>query len=315
MVSALTFPLLFSGKIYIQPTHFHHPHSLSPSKLLHLLLSTMDDELQDWEVLHHNSDSESVPLDEIDSTGFIHTDYFSLDSLKRYGQDLDDGKSAVSENPSWIDPALEDNPARYLNKESTDFWSDSSSDRSEDRHKFTDFLLRNQMNFYKGIREVVDEKGDKVDSTRTEETKSSEDIANVSGKVQEAEIDKMASGNEHLRDDGIDKKSHVVWWKMPMEFVKYFVFRMSPVWTISVAAAFMGFVILGRRLYKMKKKKNTNKARGLQIRVAVDDKKVSQVMSHAPRLNEAFSVVKRVPAIRPSLPVIGVTTWPAMTIR
>lgn len=54
-----------------------------------------------------------------------------------------------------------------------------------------------------------------------------------------------------------------------MEFLNYFVFRMSPVWTVSVAAAFMGFVILGRRLYKMKKK---NKARGLQIKVAVDDK-------------------------------------------
>ncbi|KAL1564843.1 hypothetical protein AAHA92_07136 [Salvia divinorum] len=256
----------------------------------------MDDDLQDWEVLHHNSDSESAPFDDIDSSGFIHSDYFSLDSLKRYGHNSDDNNSAVSDNPSWIDPSSEDNPARYLHKESTEFWSDSSSERSEERNKFTDFFARNEIGFHEGIREV-DGKGAELDSDRIE--------ANLQEKVE--------SGNEHRRNDEIDKKSHVVlWWKMPMEFVNYFVFRMSPVWTVSVAAAFMGFVILGRRLYKMKKK---NKARGLQIKVAVDDKKVSQVMSRAARLNEAFSVVKHVPLIRPSLPAIGITSWPAMTIR
>ena len=65
-----------------------------------------------------------------------------------------------------------------------------------------------------------------------------------------------------------------------------------------------------RELYKMKRK-----TKGLQIKVAVDDKKVSQVMSRAARLNDAFSVVKHVPVIRPSLPAIGMTTWPAMSIR
>ncbi|XP_042061756.1 uncharacterized protein LOC121805814 [Salvia splendens] len=266
----------------------------------------MDGELQDWELLHHNSDSEPIPFDDIDSTGFIHADYFSLDSLKRYAHNSDDNKSAVSDNPSWIDPSSDDNPARCLHKESTEFWSDSSSERSEDRNRFTDFSARNEIGFHQGIREVG-EKGDKVDSNRIEAKSSS-----VSEELDEVE-EKMESGDEHMRNEEIDKKSShvVVWWKMPMEFVNYFVFRMSPVWTVSVAAAFMGFVILGRRLYKMKKK---NKARGLQIKVAVDDKKVSQVMSRAARLNEAFSVVKHVPLIRPSLPAIGITSWPAMAI-
>lgn len=44
--------------------------------------------------------------------------------------------------------------------------------------------------------------------------------------------------------------------------------------------------------------------------------KASQVMSRAARLNEAFSVVKRVPMIRPSLPAVGSTNnWPVMSLR
>ncbi|KAI8005222.1 AP2-like ethylene-responsive transcription factor TOE2 [Camellia lanceoleosa] len=43
--------------------------------------------------------------------------------------------------------------------------------------------------------------------------------------------------------------------------------RANPAWTISVAAAVMGFVILGRRLYKMKRK-----SQSLQLKVAMDDR-------------------------------------------
>ncbi|KAK3014981.1 hypothetical protein RJ639_010338 [Escallonia herrerae] len=43
--------------------------------------------------------------------------------------------------------------------------------------------------------------------------------------------------------------------------------------------------------------------------------KVSQFMSRAARLNEAFSIVKRVPVIRPSMPAAGVTPWPVMSLR
>ncbi|KAG9131849.1 hypothetical protein Leryth_016577 [Lithospermum erythrorhizon] len=105
------------------------------------------------------------------------------------------------------------------------------------------------------------------------------------------------------------KKSGIVWWKLPIEFLRYCVFK-GPVWTVSVAAAFMGLVVLGRRLYTMKKK---NKALG--PRITMDDKKISQFMSDAARLNEAFSVVKRVPVIRPSLPAGGVTPWPVVSLR
>lgn len=43
--------------------------------------------------------------------------------------------------------------------------------------------------------------------------------------------------------------------------------------------------------------------------------KVSQFMSRAVRLNEAFSVVRRVPIIRPSLPASGANPWPVMSLR
>lgn len=265
-------------------------------------------EFQDWEVLQPNSDSLSVPVnsfDEIDSGGLIQANYFSLDSQNRYGQDLDDNNSAESDNPSWIDPGLEENPIRYLNKESSEFWSDSSSERSEER-KLNDFEGRNEMVFYmnekkevgsEGIREMIEEKKERVVELGNFHSESSgieagsakfndfvensemglegsvslHDESDVLGKV-ENENEKTGSGSEVInkngnqRRDEIEKKG-LVWWKMPMEFLKYFVFRMSPVWTVSVAAAVMGFVILGRRLYKMKKK-----TRGLQIKVTVDDK-------------------------------------------
>ncbi|XP_031101112.1 uncharacterized protein LOC116005031 [Ipomoea triloba] len=105
----------------------------------------------------------------------------------------------------------------------------------------------------------------------------------------------------------VEKKS-VVWWKAPFELLKYCMFRFKPVWTFSMAAALIGFAILGRRIYNVKKK-----MRSLELKVTMDDKKVSQFMSRAARLNEAFSVVKRVPVIRPQLPATGVAPWPVMT--
>lgn len=43
--------------------------------------------------------------------------------------------------------------------------------------------------------------------------------------------------------------------------------------------------------------------------------KVSQFMSRAARLNEAFSVVKRAPLIRPALPGAGIAPWPMVALR
>ncbi|XP_073122069.1 uncharacterized protein [Henckelia pumila] len=303
-------------------------------------------EFNDWEVLQ----SEEIPVtpidsvnsfDEIDSGRLIRANHFSLDALDRYGEELDDNKSAGSDNPSWIDPGMDENPTRYLDRETAGFWSDSGSERSEDR-KIKDSEGRNVMGFsedenkhvgFDGVEEMVEQKVGKVenlgnlcsDSTGFEASseKVNDFVENSDSGLQEIVIlhddteeekhenevigkgHEFSDGNE-IKSSGEIEKSCVVWWKMPMELLKYCVFKMSPVWTISAAAAVLGFLILRHRLYKMKKK-----TRGMEIKVTVDAK-ASQAMSRAERLNEAFWVVKRVPMIRPSLPADGVTTWPAM---
>ncbi|EYU22714.1 hypothetical protein ABFS82_03G123700 [Erythranthe guttata] len=310
-------------------------------------------DFQDWELLLSNSDSESVPapvsftesansFDEIDSGGgLIQVNYFSLESHNRYLEDPEDDKSALSDNPSWIDPGLEEDPTRYLHKESGEFWSDSGSERSEDR-KFSDMGFsqneKNEQTFEGVAAEIIEDKEGKAEEDLGKFNPGSSGIevdpAELSDGAENYQAD--VDGNANLHDESVvlgeekngaeiigsgDKvvskksgeieKRSLVWWKMPIDFLKYCVFRMSPVWTVSVAAAVMGFLILGRRLYKMKKK-----TRGLEIKVTVDDKKVSQVMSRAARLNEAFSVVKRVPMIRPSYPALGSSNnWPVMSLR
>ncbi|KAG7033414.1 hypothetical protein SDJN02_07470 [Cucurbita argyrosperma subsp. argyrosperma] len=106
------------------------------------------------------------------------------------------------------------------------------------------------------------------------------------------------------------QRRRVVWWKVPFQVLRYFFLKASPAWSFSVAVAFMGMVILGRRLYKMKRKTTS-----LQLKIAVDDKKISQFADRAARLNEAFSMVRRVPEVRASWTGAGANSWPAMSMR
>ncbi|XP_047258262.1 uncharacterized protein LOC124890470, partial [Capsicum annuum] len=131
----------------------------------------------------------------------------------------------------------------------------------------------------------------------------------LQGNEEKIQVVEQRSNDAGGGGGGYQKRRSIVWWKVPIQLVKYCAFRVStPVWTISVAAAVMAFLIVGRRLYKMKKKAKA----ALQLKVTVDDKNISQFTSRAARLNEAFSIVKRVPVIRPQLPTAGVTLWPVM---
>ncbi|XP_041004329.1 uncharacterized protein LOC121249664 isoform X2 [Juglans microcarpa x Juglans regia] len=321
-------------------------------------------EFQDWEVLH-NSDTVLVKSDgaaivdpsksdetprnfegiDGDSEGMIRSDYFSLESKERYAKTATEGdvSEVDSDNPSWIDPGSE---TRYARKNSGEFWSDSSSDRSDDR-KLGDFdakhglgnaaTAKSQMAF-EGFVEIKAKNGNLAKLIQTEDKPSSNfwsdsggdalvsmkfgenyvkqrDFSKISGDLDggNSSIEHKADAITELKSDaesgGEGEKGRGVWWKVPLEILKYCVFRVSPVWSFSVVAAVMGFVILGRRLYKMKRKSHS-----LQLKVTVDDK-VSQFMSRAARLNEAFSVVRRVPIIRPQLAAPGVTPWPAMSLR
>jgi len=91
-------------------------------------------------------------------------------------------------------------------------------------------------------------------------------------------------------------KQVVVWWRLPFRLLHCCAWKVKPVWSFSIAAALLGLVVLGRRMYKMKRK-----AKGLpQIKIAFDDKRTSQFADRAARLNEAFLVARRVPLLRTS---------------
>lgn len=131
------------------------------------------------------------------------------------------------------------------------------------------------------------------------------------GGNEERIVEREASAvNPASRSGDESKRSGIVWWKMPFVLLKYSVFKIGPVWTVSVAAAVMGLALLGRRLYNVKKK-----AQRFQLKVTIDDKKVSRVMSQAARLNEAFTEVRRVPVIRPALPSPSANPWPVLSLR
>ncbi|GMJ11712.1 hypothetical protein like AT4G10080 [Hibiscus trionum] len=358
----------------------------------------MEGELIDWEVLHSSdSDSNSIMVNspelrnlesiEGDTEGIIRSDYFSLDNQSMYAKEggVSEEGSIESDNPSWIDPKP---VAQYTG----DFWSDSGSDRSDDR-KLSDLVVKKDLEFAENEKAPDFSQGVGKAEGRTDElgifkpygTKFSEfdrtkelgfgefgDIQDqdkdldklwpdsggdglVSMKFEDIEKEggfgfsdcmekgaelensgELGNGNiSTLESDGGDgntigkegstidemklcarsvnegDQKKVTWWKVPFELLRYCVLRVSPAWSFSVAAAVMGFVILGRRLYKMKRKSSS-----LQLKVTMDDKKVSQFMTRAARLNEAFSVVRRVPIIRPSLPsTAGVNPWPVLSLR
>ncbi|XP_027333756.1 uncharacterized protein LOC113848443 [Abrus precatorius] len=118
------------------------------------------------------------------------------------------------------------------------------------------------------------------------------------------------------KEEEEEEPKKIVWWKVPFEVLKHWLNPLPlplPLWSLSVAAAaaFLGLMLLGRKLYRMKRKTQSS----FNLNLALDDKKVSQLMGRVARLNEAFSVVRRVPIVRPSLPASSVTLRPVMSMR
>ncbi|KAL3333352.1 hypothetical protein AABB24_033436 [Solanum stoloniferum] len=284
-------------------------------------------EFQEWEMIPSNRASDSEPLtpdgsagntngvDEVGSEtiGVIQPNYFSLDSQIRYmgtfSADGSEEDSEKSDNPSWIEPDSENN--EFTMKNSREFWSDSGSEgknelgfeemRSENGEEFRPDAVKFGAGENSHLQQVSVEENH-GENSHLQQVSVEENQEKENGNVE----------GEQRRDAGDQKKSLVWWWKVPIHLVKYCAaFRVSPVWTFSAAAAaIMAFVILVRRLSKMKKK-----TKALKLKLTVDDKNVSQFTNRAARLNEAFSIVKRVPLIRPQLPAAGDTVWPQMTLR
>ncbi|KAI9075070.1 hypothetical protein K1719_034820 [Acacia pycnantha] len=344
-------------------------------------------DFQDWELLHKSED-DSPLMDSANFAGVgvetdggvLRHDYFSIDGPNKYstnvseeGDGTEEG-SVESDNPSWVDPTLE--TSQYKRNNSSEFWSDSSSDRSE-KQKTRDLDLTSELALAEmmkvravseGIGEMEakgknfaklescdlnvtmesntfnnprSEDSGKVDlldkslenclydsggadleslsNVKTVETSKSSDGLNgdmdsVKSIQEECSVENKTIQVSEVKSDLTPsvggEKRRIVWWKVPFEVIRYCVFKVSPVWSLSMAAAFMGFIILGRKLYKMK-----GKSQSLKLNVTMDDKKASQFMSRAARLNEAFSVVRRVPVIRPTLQAPGMTPWVVMSMR
>ncbi|CAK9316695.1 unnamed protein product [Citrullus colocynthis] len=327
-------------------------------------------EFQDWEVLLHDLNLETtLPATEFsgeksthfggiegesDSDSIIKSDYFSLDNQGRRGKalpehDLSELEGSIeSDNPSWIDPSSEN---RYGRVNSGEPWSDSGSDRSDERKfKELNFKAESRIAEFLQVDEELSGKIQRLESLESHESKiigsdpnielafeefdeiqsQSKDLSNFwsesSGDIDQSgsKVVRLEEGKEQLEENknlqlpetkvNAESGSEVgdkrkVWWKVPFEVLKYCFFKASPVWSFSVAAALMGFIILGRKLYKMKRK-----SQSLHLKVILDEKKGFPFMSRAARLNEAFSVVRRVPIVRPALPAAGINPWPAMSL-
>ncbi|KAL5208748.1 hypothetical protein ABZP36_033183 [Zizania latifolia] len=95
---------------------------------------------------------------------------------------------------------------------------------------------------------------------------------------------------------GEGERQVAVWWRLPFRLLQCCVWKVKPIWSFSIAAVLLGLVLLGRRMYRMRRQ-----ARGLPwIMIAFDDKKASHFADRAARLNEAFFMAKRVPMLRTS---------------
>ncbi|XP_009144680.1 uncharacterized protein LOC103868325 isoform X2 [Brassica rapa] len=247
--------------------------------------------MEDWEVVIESSGTNPKSLEEIEdgTQGMVTFDYFSIQNSNSNSNcvgrvdAIDEDGSVQSGSPGWIEPTSD---APYGPKLFSELWSDSSSDRLDDVNN-DELGLEKSEEYSKSI---AKEKHLDKHTEREEESPVSVQGKSVSG----------GGGEERV----------FVWWKIPIDVLKYCVFRVNPLWSFSMAAAVVGFVMLGRRLYHMKKSKSST----LQLKVLLDDK----VASHAARLNEAaISLVKRVPIIRPALPssVVGMNQWSMMSLR
>ncbi|CAL9232260.1 unnamed protein product [Arabidopsis halleri] len=297
--------------------------------------------MDDWELLH-GSDTEST--DSITSEkklecvsvihdGMILSDHFAATDLSHYGViesgevGVDLGFDQFNVNQSGVDCVrnelgVYDSETRIL----SDF--EVANVESKDVAELTD--ASKSFSETDGLEVVADGRQSGVEEPIEDSSKSCSDLGGcelVSGDSEvvngEDEIvsDGGVASSEAIEGNGGNivevgagrcgdegKSRETVWWKMPFVLLKYSAFKIGPVWSVSMAAAVMGLVLLGRRLYNMKKK-----AQRFHLKVTIDDKKASRVMSQAARLNEVFTEVRRVPVIRPALPSPG--AWPVLSLR
>jgi hypothetical protein len=190
--------------------------------------------------LIHNDEQPIVEFNS-NSSSIIRSDHFSLNPIPNSisSSSSSNSNSEIDRNfdDSYVANQIFPNPMIVSSSSSSTNlrWNDSDSD-NEDTTALID-----------AKEEVVDEVG-------------------FDSKVEEEE--------KEVKDD----MKRVVWWKIPFEVLKHWVSPLATIplpLSVAATAAFLGLLILGRRLYKMKRKTQT-----LKLNLALDDKVTRSLSSH-----------------------------------
>lgn len=197
----------------------------------------------EWEFV--NNDEPVVVIDdvvvapELDSnSSVIRPDHFSLNSNPNSSCSSNSNSNSSSEVDRNFDDSYVANQLfpNSISSSNLQLWNDSDSG--------SDFDTTNHA------------------LTEPETAEAEVDVGFDSKEEEEEEVETETEEKEERR---------VVWWKVPFEVLKYWVTPLSlplsvPI-SVAAAAALLGLLMLGRRLYKMKRKTQT-----LKLNLALDDK-------------------------------------------
>ncbi|KAL6840078.1 hypothetical protein ACP4OV_029888 [Aristida adscensionis] len=101
----------------------------------------------------------------------------------------------------------------------------------------------------------------------------------------------------------------VRWWTLPLDALRVWALRAArSAWSVPLAVALIGFAVLGRRLYRMRRQSKAV----ARVRLVLDEKKASQFKGQASRVNESITRMRQPPIVKPMLPANGVTPWPVL---
>lgn len=235
-------------------------------------------DLHDWELVHGSDFTDNyymgvVVPDEDSSNVAIKDDYFAFDpsSIQHLQSEESDEGGIDSDNPSCADPDSDSNAFFETSKEhlgiagmtfqirsSGGFVSDEASDgqRSLANSEHVELGSLESSAMEMGSEESDPGRGNLGGDGEGSDRSDSREMTEIGG------------------DAGINEgeKREKTWWKVPLGLLKYCLVGMRPVWSISIAAAVVGLVMLWRKLYRMKQKN-----RSIPLRLTIDEK-VKQVL-------------------------------------
>jgi hypothetical protein len=193
-------------------------------------------ETGEWELIHN--DEQPIVEFNSNSSSIIRSDHFSLNPI-----------------PNSISS------------------SSSSNSNSEIDRNFDDSYVANQI-FPNPI--IVSSSSSSTNLRWNDSDSDNEDTTALIDAKEEV-VDEVGFDSK-VEEEEKDDMKRVVWWKIPFEVLKHWVSPLATIplpLSVAATAAFLGLLILGRRLYKMKRKTQT-----LKLNLALDDKVTRSLSSH-----------------------------------